>query len=146
MPGPAEVARAYTAAKSAGDLVVAMNLCHQHVIVDSIPMRMTCRGRAQARERAAAFHRAFPDHDIAMREVRQSDDLAVGHGTITGTMEAPLLGLGPTGRRFRLPFACLWYVSKGLIRRERMHFDLNHMCEQLGLATGEFAAALRTWQ
>jgi hypothetical protein len=52
--------------------------------------------------------------------------------------------LQATGRRFELPFACVWRVTGGLLAEERFFFDLHQMCEQLELDTGAVMDEIRT--
>ncbi|KAB8189144.1 hypothetical protein FH608_040580 [Nonomuraea phyllanthi] len=143
---PDEVVRGYATAQSAGDLVAVVNACHPDVVRESIPFRLLSRGRHRVREAVAALLRTFPDYDVRLGELRLKEELVVGTGLISATMEAPLAGLPATGRRFTLSFASLWKVHDGLIHRELLFFDLNHMCEQLGLSTCELAAHLRSWR
>ncbi|BCK55044.1 hypothetical protein NWFMUON74_28160 [Nocardia wallacei] len=62
------------------------------------------------------------------------------------TMAGSLAGMAPTGRRFRVPFACHWRVRAGRIVHERFFFDFHQMCEQLGLSTDDAAAHFAAWR
>ena len=76
-------------------------------------------------------------------EVVAEDEKVVVTGTIRATMLGALVDVAPTDRRFELPFMGLWWVHNGAIVRERLFFDLNQMCEQLGVPTDLVAGRLR---
>lgn len=140
---PTDAVLAYAAAKSRADVDAALAACRPDVTFETIPFQATAHGTDEARRQFGAFFRAFPDYDVAVDDVWASDASVAAHGTIAATMAGPLAGLAPTGRRFRLPFACLWEVRDGLVAHERFFFDLHDLCAQLGLPTGEVAERLR---
>ncbi|MGW4380418.1 ester cyclase [Kitasatospora sp. NPDC004531] len=143
----AEVVRAYAEAKSRGDVPAALTACHPDVVFETVPFQAVARGVAEAARQFTGFLRAFPDYRVELEYLNEAaGGLVVGAGTVRATMAGPLAGIEPTGRTYALPFACHWRVWNGLIAHERFFFDLNQMCEQLGLSTDAAGARFAAWR
>jgi ketosteroid isomerase-like protein len=143
---PAEAVTAYAEAKSRADVPGALATCHADAVFETVPFQAVARGLTEAASQFAGFFHAFPDYAVKLEYLGESGDLVVGSGTIHATMAGPLAGIAPTGRAFSLPFACHWRVRDGLIVHERFFFDLNQMCEQLGMSTDAAAARFAAWR
>lgn len=134
----------YAAAKSQADVATALEYCTDDVLIETIPFQLTSQGKELNRAQLEAFFQVFPDYDVSSERVVEIDvQSVVGWGEISATMQGAILDLEPTGRRFSVPFTCVWEISEGLIARERFYFDLNAVCEQLGLDTADVADRLR---
>jgi ketosteroid isomerase-like protein len=142
----ADVVRAYAEAKSRADIPGALATCHADAVFETVPFQAVARGTAETASQFAGFFHAFPDYAVQLEYLHESGDLVVGSGTIRATMSGPLVGIEPTGRSFSLPFACHWRVRGDSIVHERFFFDLNQMCEQLGVSTDAAAAKLSAWR
>ena len=142
-PDPVALVRSYAEAKSRADIDAALALCRDDVVFETIPFQAVARGVADARRQFVVFFRAFPDYDVEVDDVVAKDEKVVVTGTIRATMLGALVDVGPTDRRYELPFMGLWWVDDGAILRERLFFDLNQMCEQLGVSTELVAGRLR---
>lgn len=138
----ADAVLAYAEAKSRADLDAALELCQPDVVFDTVAFRAVARGRDEARRQFSAFFTAFPDYNVEVDGILAEGDAVAAHGAITATMAGPLAGLAPTGKRFRVPFACSWTVADGLLAHEQFFFDLHQMCEQLGLETSAVSGRL----
>ncbi|MFE3446569.1 ester cyclase [Nocardia sp. NPDC059180] len=145
-PAPADIVRAYASAKSRADVPAALTACHRDAVFETIPFQALARGTDEAARHFTGFFRAFPDYHVELEYLHSADDLVVGSGIISATMRGPLAGIEPTGTSYRLPFACHWTVSGGLIIHERFFFDFHQMCEQLGFSTDYAAAQFRIWR
>ena len=85
-------------------------------------------GRAAITEVAQGFMTAFPDMQVLLDEVRQEDDGAIYHWTLTGTNTGP----GGTGRAVRISGYEVWQLgADGLIASSQGHFDAEEYRRQL---------------
>lgn len=130
---PEEVVAAYAEAKSRADVEAALRHCAGDLVVDTVPFRISVAGRDANRAAFDAFFGVFPDYDVDLDGTTGAGELLAGWGTLRATMAGSIGRLEATGRRFELPFACVWRVRDGLLAHERFFFDLHQMCEQLGL-------------
>ena len=136
------VIRRYAEAKSRADVGGALACCTDDVVVDTYAFQTSSTGKAATREQFEAFFAVFPDYSVHTERLLEDGEHAVGWGTVAATMASDFGDLPCTGRRFEVPFTCVWDTRDGLIARERFYFDLNHLCEQLGLSTEAVAARL----
>lgn len=138
-----EALEIYAAAKSRADVEAALAVCSDDFYLETIPFQLTARGREQSRLALQAFFAAFPDYDVTIDGTAEGSGAISCWGTVRATMKGDLLGQRATGRSFELPMACVFELDGDLLAGERFFFDLNQMCEQLGLATEALAADLR---
>jgi steroid delta-isomerase-like uncharacterized protein len=128
-----EVVAAYAEAKSHADVEAALRHCADDLVVDTVPFQISVAGRDANRAAFEAFFGVFPDYDVDLDGTTGAGELLAGWGTLRATMAGSIGRLEATGRRFELPFACVWRVRDGLLAHERFFFDLHQMCDQLGL-------------
>jgi hypothetical protein len=64
-------------------------------------------------------------------------------GTLRGTSGGVWMGVPPSGRSFRVPFANVTPFRDGLMEGESVYFDLAMLCEQAALPLGEVRAGAR---
>ena len=139
---PDEVIAAYAEAKSRADVEEAMRHCSDDLAMDTIPFQLVITGKDANRAALQAFYGVFPDYDVELAGTTGEGELLAGWGTLRATMAGSIGRLEATGRRFELPFACVWHVRDGLLAHERFFFDLHQMCDQLGLEAGEVLAEI----
>jgi steroid delta-isomerase-like uncharacterized protein len=130
---PDEVVCAYAEAKSRADVETALQHCSDDLVVETVPFQISIAGREANRAAFEAFFGVFPDYDVELDATTGAGELLAGWGTLRATMAGSIGRVDATGRRFELPFACVWHVRDGLLAHERFFFDLHQMCEQLGL-------------
>ena len=130
---PDEVVAAYAEAKSRADVEAALRHCTDDLVIETVPFQISIAGRDANRATLEAFFGVFPDYDVDLEGTTGAGELLAGWGTLRATMAGSIGRLEATGRRFELPFACVWRVSDGLLAHERFFFDLHQMCDQLGL-------------
>ncbi|HKP90620.1 MAG TPA: nuclear transport factor 2 family protein [Thermoleophilaceae bacterium] len=128
-----EVVAAYAAAKSRADAEEAVRHCTDDFVVDTVAFGISIEGREANRASFEAFFGVFPDYGAALEGTAGDGEELASWGTIRATMRGPFGSIAPTGRRFELPYACVWRVRDGLLAYEQFFFDLHQMCEQLGL-------------
>jgi steroid delta-isomerase-like uncharacterized protein len=84
-----------------------------------------------------AFHAAFPDERHTLSSLVESGGMVAAEGIFTGTHSGPLVGpagqVPATGRTVRLPFADVFEVEQGRIKRHRLYYDQLSFLAQLGL-------------
>ena len=133
----------YAAAKSRADVEAALAVCTEDFVLETVPLQLTAVGKQEARMALGAFFTAFPDYDVSLDGQAEGDGAVAAWGVVRATMWGDLLGQKATGRSFELPMSCVFTVDGGRLAGESFFFDLNQMCEQLGLDTGAVAADLR---
>lgn len=138
------VVEQYAAAKSRADVEAALALCTESFRLETVPFQITAEGKQEARMALQAFFAAFPDYAVVLDGLAESGDAAAAWGVVSATMTGDLLGRRATGRAFELPMSCVFMLDdEGRLASESFFFDLNQMCEQLGLSTDAVAADLR---
>jgi hypothetical protein len=66
-PSPADVVRAYAAAKSRADVPASLGYCHPDVVFETIAFQAVARGTGEANRQFTAFLGAFPDYRAGAR-------------------------------------------------------------------------------
>lgn len=132
----------YSLAKSRADLEAAISQCTDDIMIETYPFQISSIGRAETLEQWQAFFALFPDYQVQLERLIEDGTAAAGWGTISATMSTDIGAVACTGRRFSVPFTCVWETRDGLIARERFYFDLNHVCEQLHIPTADVAEVL----
>jgi ketosteroid isomerase-like protein len=133
----------YAAAKSRQDIAAALACCTDDFVLETIPFGTRANGTAEAALQLGVFFAAFPDYRVTVDGQAAGPDAVAAWGTVRATMRGPFGSFAPTGRAFALPFACVFPLRAGLLAGERFFFDLDAMCEQLGLSTSAVTAELR---
>ena len=143
---PATIVAEYAAAKSRQDIEGALRVCQEDFLLDTVPFGIRGKGKTEVAAQLRIFFTTFPDYAATLDGQAASEEVVTAWGTIHATMRGPLGSFAPTGRAFALPFSCVFPLRDGLLAAERFFFDLNAMCEQLGLPVERVAAELRTFR
>ena len=136
------LARAYAAAKSEQDVEAALALCAEDFVLDAVPLGVPSRDRKGAEAQLALFFRAFPDFAVDAEGSAAEGAAVACWGSARQTFRGPWLGFAPTGRSATLPFVSVFEAHGGRLVRERYHFDLASLCDQLGLPLAALREAL----
>jgi len=132
---PAAVAsatvRRYAEAKGRADVDAALAECTPDFTVHTVPFRTTAHGVDDTRLQLRQFFEIFPDYDVAIDGEIASSDAVSCWGTVRATMKGDLGPISATGRRFAVPFTCVFRIRDGRISREDFSFDLATMTAQL---------------
>jgi ketosteroid isomerase-like protein len=137
-----ESVKAYAAAKSRADADAALAACTEDIVIATYPFQITSAGKEETRSQLDAFLNLFPDYSVETDGLLEHGEHVVGWGRVSATMQADVGSVKATKRKFEVPFSCVWDIRDGLIAHERFYFDLNHVCEGLGVSTDAFAAEL----
>ena len=143
---PTAIVAEYAAAKSRQDVEGALRVCQEDFLLDTVPFGIRGKGKTEVAAQLRIFFTTFPDYAATLEGQAASEVDVTAWGTIRATMHGPLGSFAPTGRAFALPFSCVFPLRDGLLAGERFFFDLNAMCEQLGLPVERVAAELRTFR
>lgn len=138
-----ESVRAYATAKSNADVEGALAHCTEDVMIATFPFQITSRGKEETRAQLEAFFALFPDYHVETEGLVEAGDHVMGWGRISATMSEDIGSVASTGQKFDVPFSCVWDTRDGLISLERFYFDLNHVCEGLGVSTDAVAQELK---
>jgi len=92
-------------------------------------------GPEEVTEHWRELDRAFPDQKDDLLKLHHADDAVLVEMVSRGTHLGPLRGLPPTGRRFELPFICIFVFDRDRLVCERVYFDTNTLFAQLGVAS-----------
>lgn len=123
----------YADAKSRADVDAALAECTDDFELYTVAFGITSHGIVDSRAGLDLWFTAFPDYDVTVDGHVASGRTVTCWGTIRATMRGDLGPLSATGQSYCLPFACIFDLHDGRIRREEFHFDLAHMATQLGM-------------
>lgn len=90
-----------------------------------------------------AFRAAVPDLRFAVDQILAEGDWVAVLVTVTGTPQAPLWGVPPAGKSFRITAQAMYRVEHGLIRQVISTWDTQSLLQQIG-AGQPFPAVVRT--
>ncbi|MFC7044508.1 ester cyclase [Halobacteriaceae archaeon GCM10025711] len=74
----------------------------------------------------------FPDLTMTVRNTVVEDDRVAAHWEITGTHEAPVLGIEPTGERVTVPGMTIYRIEDGHVADDWTIPDVRSLLRQLG--------------
>jgi steroid delta-isomerase-like uncharacterized protein len=101
----------------------------------------TFRGIDGARAFSTMWVDGFPDGEVTVDRVVESDDCVVveytGHGTHTGTLMTSMGQFPATGRSLTLELCDVLEFKDGKVQSQRTYFDTGSMMAQLGLMAGQ---------
>jgi steroid delta-isomerase-like uncharacterized protein len=131
-------------AENRADLEGVLATFGDDCFIDNVPLQTRIEGKHRVGAAYNLLFQAFPDSDRRLEGEAWGDDIFVGWGMWRGTMHGGYMGVSPTGRSIDLPFATFMSFADGLIRGERVFYDLATMCEQAGIPLDALRAAART--
>jgi steroid delta-isomerase-like uncharacterized protein len=109
--------------------------------VATVPLGLRSEGRTAARDAYVGYFTAFPDLAPDDEGAAFGDDVMVTWGHLAGTSGGDWLGVPPTGRSFRVPFANVATFADGHMTGESIYFDLATLCDQAGIPIDAIRAA-----
>ena len=139
-----EVAERHVTAENARDLEGALATYHDDCFYEVSALGMLLRGKDAVAANYAGLFAAMPDGKAVFQGHAYGTDVVVHWGTFEGTVTGSLMGMPPTGRRVSLPFAGVLEFKDGLMRGERLFYDLATLCEQAGLPFDKVRQAARS--
>jgi steroid delta-isomerase-like uncharacterized protein len=90
------------------------------------------RGRDAYRNRVAAFRKAFPDLQVAIRDAVAEGDRVVGYWTLTGTNTGSFEAMPASYRRVSLDGMTVYRLADGRVVQEWQTYDVLNLMQQLG--------------
>jgi steroid delta-isomerase-like uncharacterized protein len=97
------------------------------------PLRGNVKGRAAIQNIYSEWFSSFPDAKYSTEHVLIDGDRAVQFVTMIGTQKGDFCGLAPTGKKFEVHCAFLFFFAGGKIAREIRIYDFTGMLLQLGV-------------
>ncbi len=90
-------------------------------------------GLEGAKQKWAMFIAATPDMRVLIEDMVAEGDKVVARWTYEGTHHGELLGIPPTGKRFRTSGISIYRLAKGKVAEVWEEFDRLGMLQQLGV-------------
>jgi predicted ester cyclase len=78
------------------------------------------------------FRAAFHDRTYRTERLLADGDWAAAFGHVEATHNGPFMGIAPTGKRLRIPYADFWRVEDGRIADNPVFVDFAEVLWQLG--------------
>ena len=88
-------------------------------------------GEEAVREYFRETRTAFPDQRNELISLHHADDTVIVEFWLLGTHHGSLMGIGPTGRKFRCRMAAFFIFEDTKLLCERVYFDSNTILRQL---------------
>ena len=86
-----------------------------------------------AKQRWAMFHAAIPDMHTTIEDLVAEGDKVVVRYTVEGTHRGDMLGIPPTGKRFRFGGINITRMEKGKLAEHWAEMDTLGLLQQLGV-------------
>jgi len=97
------------------------------------PLRGNVKGKPAIRGIYAEWFASFPDAKYSTEHLLIDGDRAVQFARMTGTQQGDFCGLSPTGKRFEVQCAFLFFFAEGKIAREIRIYDFTGLLMQIGV-------------
>jgi steroid delta-isomerase-like uncharacterized protein len=100
------------------------------------PNRPQLDGPEAVKRSVSDFHAAFPDFAVSIDDLIAEGDRVVWRYTMTGSHNAPFLGVPATGRRIAANGISIFRIDDGMLREGWINFDALGLLRQLGALRG----------
>jgi steroid delta-isomerase-like uncharacterized protein len=84
-------------------------------------------------QRWAMYFAAIPDLHTTIDDLAAEGDKVVVRYTVEGTQQGELLGIPPTGKRFRTSGICIYRLAEGKVAEVWEQMDMLGLMQQLGV-------------
>jgi steroid delta-isomerase-like uncharacterized protein len=84
-------------------------------------------------QRWAMYFAAIPDLHATIDDMVTEGDKVVVRYIVEGTQKGKLLGIPPTGKRFRISAICIYRMAEGKVAENWKQADLLGLMQQLGV-------------
>jgi steroid delta-isomerase-like uncharacterized protein len=133
---------AHREAEAARDIDAILETFASDCFLETMPLGIRSEGTDAVRAAyEAQFFTAFPDLTPDDEGMAVGDDVIVVWGTLHGTSRGQWLGVPPGGGSFVVPFANLVPFKDGLMKGEKIYFDLATLREQAQVPLDDIRAA-----
>jgi steroid delta-isomerase-like uncharacterized protein len=99
------------------------------------PAMITVNTRDDFKEWVRDLHTTFPDFHVHGEDLIAQDNKVVIRWTMTGTHEAEMLEIPPTGKKVILPGTTIYEIDQGRISRMWWFYDMYGLFMELGVIT-----------
>lgn len=117
-----------------GNWDLAIERYHRDIVVHTPTEPEPVRGLEEFKRVWGELHVAYPDINMAVRDIFADGDKVAVRFTVTGTNTGSLAGLKPTGKRVAFDEAAFFRFEDGLVKEAWFAFDSMEMGRQLGIA------------
>jgi steroid delta-isomerase-like uncharacterized protein len=130
----ASIAREYPQAAASRDFEKVRQMYHpQYTYIGPDGQRQDADGAIAG---CGMFTTAFPDLKAEIWQTHAVGDIVIVEFGVTGTHRGEMMGLAPTNRKMSMRLCKVLEFHDGKIYAEREYFDMAHLMQQLGVATG----------
>jgi steroid delta-isomerase-like uncharacterized protein len=134
MTDQAGIAREYPQAAARRDFEKVRQLFHpQYTYTGGDGQRQDAEGAIAG---CAMFTTAFPDLKAEIWQTHVVGNIVIVEFGVTGTHRGEMMGMAPTDRKMSMRLCKVLEFRDGKIYAEREYFDMAHLMQQLGVATG----------
>jgi len=84
-------------------------------------------------QRWARYFAAIPDLHVTIDDLVAEEDKLTVRYTVEGTQQGELLGVPPTGKRFRTSAICIYRLAEGKVAEVWEQMDTLGLMQQLGV-------------
>ena len=119
-------------AEAAHDLDGTLATIHPDALFEDQPMGLILNGRQAVGRHYRLWWDAFGVQTDGGSLHWVDDNLVIGESFFVGTHVGEFLGVAPTGRKIRFPFAVVVTFRDQLLSGERFYYDVNGIMSQLG--------------
>jgi steroid delta-isomerase-like uncharacterized protein len=137
----AELFQIHREAEARRDYDAVLDTFSADCYLETVPLGLRSEGRHAARAAYVGYFTAFPDLAPDDEGSAFGDQVLVTWGHLAGTSGGEWLGVPPTGKSFRVPFANVTTFADGHMAGESIYFDLATLCEQTGISLDAIRAA-----
>jgi steroid delta-isomerase-like uncharacterized protein len=137
----AELFQIHREAEARRDYDAVLDTFSADCYLETVPLGLRSEGRHAARAAYVGYFTAFPDLAPDDEGSAFGDQVLVTWGHLAGTSGGEWLGVPPTGKSFRVPFANVATFADGHMAGESIYFDLATLCEQTGISLDAIRAA-----
>lgn len=132
----------YAAAKNRGALDEAIAVWDEEAKLHLVPFDLRFEGKAEVRAAFEVLLSAFAEYEGVVDRVIDDEQSVVAWWRLTGTHEAPLLGLDATGRSVDLPMVSVFDVRNDRLVSEAVYFKAAELADQLGVDVATLSAGV----
>ncbi len=116
-----------------GSLDIIDELAAPSLVVQYPAIPQVIRGPQMFRQVMQSWRSAFPDSDLVVEDQIAEESKVVIRWSFTGTHQANLLGIPPTGTKVKLTGITIYQIADGKILEERGEEDFLGVFRQMGL-------------
>lgn len=130
----------HTRAEGAFDMETTLSTLHPDAVFEDQPIGLKLNGRDECARHYKLWWDAFGLHSEGGVLNWIDDNLMIAESHFVGNHKGEFLGIAPTGKDIRFPFAVVVRFADGFLSGEKFYYDLNDIMRQLGQKSFEIAS------